>query len=68
MKKLLALVLALAMAMSMGACGGSDEEKSTIEKIKEQGFITMATSPDFAPSEFKDPISVEFMGTYIIYG
>ena len=68
MKKLLALVLALAMAMSMVACGGSDEEKSTIEKIKEQGFITMATSPDFAPSEFKDPISGEIMGTDIIYG
>ena len=33
----LALVLAMAMAMSMVACGGSGEEKSTIEKIKEQG-------------------------------
>ncbi len=68
MKKLLALVLTLAMAISMVACGGAEEEKTTIEKILDQGFITMATSPDFAPSEFKDPISGEIMGTDIIYG
>ena len=68
MKKLLALVLTLAMAMSMVACGGAEEEKTTIEKILDQGFITMATSPDFAPSEFKDPISGEILGTDIIYG
>ena len=69
MKKLLALVLAMAMAISMVACGGgAEEEKSTIDKILEQGFITMATSPDFAPSEFKDPITGEIMGTDIEYG
>ena len=69
MKKLLALVLAMVMAMSMVACGGSDEEpKSTIDQILEQGYITMATSPDFAPSEFKDPITGEVMGTDIEYG
>ena len=68
MKKLLALVLAMVMAMSMVACGGAEEEKTTIEKIKEQGYITMATSPDFAPSEFKDPITGEVMGTDIEYG
>ena len=69
MKKLLALVLAMAMALSMVACGGTDEEpKSTIDKILDQGYITMATSPDFAPSEFKDPVSGEVMGTDIEYG
>ncbi len=67
MKKLLALVLAMAMAMSMVACGGG-EEKSTIDQILEQGYITMATSPDFAPSEFKDPVTGEVMGTDIEYG
>jgi polar amino acid transport system substrate-binding protein len=67
MKKLLALVLAMAMAVSMVACGGG-EKKSAIDTILEQGYITMATSPDFAPSEFKDPITGEVMGTDIEYG
>ena len=68
MKKLLALALALVMSLSMVACGGDKEELSTIDKILEQGYITMATSPDFAPSEFKDPVSGEVMGTDIEYG
>ena len=66
MKKLLALALAAVMAISMVACGG--EEKSTIDTILDQGYITMATSPDFAPSEFKDPVTGEVMGTDIEYG
>ena len=65
MKKLLALALAAVMAISMVACGGA--EKSTIDTILDQGYITMATSPDFAPSEFKDPITGEIMGTDIEY-
>ncbi|MBR6609583.1 MAG: transporter substrate-binding domain-containing protein [Oscillospiraceae bacterium] len=65
MKKLLALALAAVMAISMVACGG--EEKTTIDTILDQGYITMATSPDFAPSEFKDPITGEIMGTDIEY-
>ena len=68
MKKLLALVLAMVMAMSMVACGGEKEQKTTIEKILDQGYITMATSPDFAPSEFKNPITGEVMGTDIEFG
>ncbi len=76
MKKLLALALAAVMALSLVACGGSDNsgdagnenvKTGTIDKILEQGYITMATSPDFAPSEFKDPISGEVMGTDIEY-
>ena len=69
MKKLIALALAMVMAVSMVACGGGNETpKSTIDKILEQGYITMATSPDFAPSEFKDPTTGEVMGTDIEYG
>ena len=69
MKKLLALALAVVMAISMVACGGGEEEaKSTIDVILERGYITMATSPDFAPSEFKDPTTGEVMGTDIEYG
>ncbi len=68
MKKLLALVLAVVMAISMVACGGGDEEpKSAIDKILEQGYITVAISPDFAPSEFKAPVSGEVMGIDVEY-
>ncbi len=64
MKKLLALVLAMVMAISMVACGGGEEEaKSTIDKILDKGYITVAISPDFAPTEFKDPMTGEVMGT-----
>ncbi len=62
MKKLLALALAVIMAISLTACGGG-EEKSTIDQIIEQGYITVAISPDFAPSEFKNPSTGEIMGT-----
>ena len=70
MKKIIALALAMVMAVSMVACGGGEEEapKSAIDKILDQGYITMATSPDFAPSEFKDPTTGEVMGTDIEYG
>ncbi len=67
MKKLLALALAVVMSLSMAACGGGEEEKSTIDKILEQGYITVAISPDFAPSEFKDPVSGEVMGIDVEY-
>lgn len=68
MKKLLALVLAAVMALSMTACGGNEEEpKSTIDKILEQGYISVAISPDFAPSEFKDPVTGEVLGTDVVY-
>lgn len=50
------------MTISLTACGGG-EEKSTIDQIIEQGYITVAISPDFAPSEFKDPTTGEIMGT-----
>lgn len=61
MKKLLAVLLTMAMAFSMVACGG--EQKSAIDQILEQGYITVAISPDFAPSEFKNPRTGEVLGT-----
>ncbi|MBR4036893.1 MAG: transporter substrate-binding domain-containing protein [Oscillospiraceae bacterium] len=64
MKKILALALAVIMSLSLVACGGG-EEKTTIDHILDQGYITFAVSPDFAPSEFKDPATGEIMGTDI---
>ncbi|MBQ6850292.1 MAG: transporter substrate-binding domain-containing protein [Oscillospiraceae bacterium] len=67
MKKLLALALAVIMSISMVACGGEAEEKSTIDQILELGYITCAISPDFAPSEFKNPTTGEVMGTDVVF-
>ena len=52
MKKLLKGFMAFAMMLSLVACGGKAEEKTLLEVIKEQGYITLSTSPDFAPNEF----------------
>ena len=58
MKKGMALTLALMMAASsMMGCGKKAESK--LEKIKADGKIVMATSPDFAPYEFEDISSGE---------
>ncbi len=51
MKKLLMSILALTMAFSLTACGGG-EQKDKLAQIKEQGYITLGTSPDYAPCEF----------------
>jgi len=50
MKKLVALGLAALMAFGLTGCSG--EEQDALERIKEQGYITLGTSPDYAPSEF----------------
>lgn len=51
MKKLLMSILALTMALGLTACGGG-EPKDKLAQIKEQGYITLGTSPDYAPCEF----------------
>lgn len=50
MKKILALGLAALMALSLTGC--ASEEQDALERIKEQGYITLGTSPDYAPNEF----------------
>ena len=68
MKKLFALLLALAMTASLAACGSKEEapaEEETVDYASmsiddlkaaittvTEGSLTVATSPDFAPSEF----------------
>ena len=51
MKKLLTLGLVGLMALTLSGCtSGSDQD--ALSRIKEQGYITLGTSPDYAPSEF----------------
>ena len=55
-KNLKAITLTLVVMMGLTACTPNEKtgEMDALAKIKEQGFITMATSPDFAPYEFMD--------------
>lgn len=58
LKKVLAVTLLAAMAAtSMMGCGKKEEDK--LAKIKKEGKLVMATSPDFAPYEFEDISSGE---------
>lgn len=60
MKKMLALLLAAMMVFSLAACGGGNKANNAaapanaLEKIKADGVLTVATSPDFSPMEFVD--------------
>ena len=54
MKKIVALLLALTMVFALAACGSKAEPKNALEKIKADGVLTVALSPDFAPMEFVD--------------
>ena len=63
MKKFFALMLALVMALSLVACGSkadttaddktddtaAAEPANALEKIKADGVLTVALSPDFSP-------------------
>ena len=62
MKKMIALLLALVLALSLATCGNNpantDEPQNTpanaLEKIKADGVLSVALSPDFSPMEFVD--------------
>ena len=68
MKKFVSLLLALMMALSLVACGSKadtttddktdadtvTEPANALEKIKADGVLTVALSPDFSPMEFVD--------------
>lgn len=71
MKKTICMLLtAIMVTASLVGCGGKKEEKAEgkaanrLEQIKEAGKIVVATSPDFAPSEFIDNSSgkAEYVG------
>lgn len=54
MKKIMKSILVMILAMSLVACSSSSdtESKSVFEKVKEEGVLTISTSPDYAPLEF----------------
>ena len=60
MKKMISMLLALVMALSLVACGAQPttndnddtaaaEPANALEKIKADGVLTVALSPDFSP-------------------
>lgn len=63
MKKFFAAILAMVMVLSLVGCGSSSapasggessESANALEKIKADGVLTVALSPDFSPMEFVD--------------
>ncbi len=64
MKKIYAFVLAILAAISMSACSSKAPAQDTsLDDVLSKGEITVAISPDFAPSEFKDPNTGEILGS-----
>ena len=64
MKKIYAFVLAILAAISMSACSSKEPAGDTsLDDVLSKGEITVAISPDFAPSEFKDPNTGEILGS-----
>ena len=64
MKKISAFVLAFLAAISMSACSSKASAGDTsLDDVLSKGEITVAISPDFAPSEFKDPNTGEILGS-----
>ena len=64
MKKISAFVLAILAAISMSACSSKSPAGDTsLDDVLSKGEITVAISPDFAPSEFKDPNTGEILGS-----
>ena len=64
MKKISAFVLAILAAISMSACSSKvPAGDASLDDVLSKGEITVAISPDFAPSEFKDPNTGEILGS-----
>ena len=58
--KLVCIIMCIAMVAALCACGSSastpaaSEPQNALEKIKAEGGLTVALSPDFSPMEFVD--------------
>lgn len=53
MKKLFVALATLVAGLSLAACSSGEKAQTPLEKIKEKGTLVVATSPDYAPFEFK---------------
>lgn len=51
--KIASFIIAAAMMITVAGCKNTDN-KSSVEKIKSDGFVTMATNAEFEPFEYKD--------------
>lgn len=65
MKKLLSFILCAVLAISATACSSKTRENKdpSFDNVLNAGKITVAISPDFAPSEFKNPETGEVLGS-----
>lgn len=54
LKKIAALGLAAALSLTALTACGKKEPQNALEKIKQDGVLVVATSPDFSPMEFVD--------------
>ena len=54
MKKFIAMLMALTIMLSLAACGAGSGNGDELKTVNE-GKLTVALSPDFAPMEFVDP-------------
>lgn len=57
LKKSVLLMLAGILTLGVVGCSSSEEGKTQLEKIKEKGVLTMATSADYPPYEFHKEIN-----------
>ena len=53
LSKIASFAVAAAMMITVAGCS-KPENKSSVEKIKSDGFVTMATNAEFEPFEYKD--------------
>ncbi len=54
MKKIKTLLVILSMMIMLTACSSASKKTTLLDTIKANGYITVATSPDYPPYEFID--------------
>lgn len=59
LKKSVLSILVGVLTLGVIGCSSSEDDKTQLEKIKEKGVLTMATSADYPPYEFHKEINGE---------
>jgi len=54
MKKLVSVMLGLVLIVLLSGCGGSNNDQSTLDRIKNSGTITIGTNSGYPPFQFFD--------------